>query len=198
MHPDYVEAHSMFVRDTENHAMTVIRADGVNRHLRFGQPGCSAYWFDIITWPGVLCINGDMGTYVFARIEDMFEFFKVESERCPINPWYWGEKILARDKHADIVEFDEDEFAKILKQIIADSDYDEESALDALESDVLSQVTYATTRDDAFALATAFEFEDDRPFDDIWEYRCERFTFHYLWNCFAITYAIRKFEEHVS
>ena len=198
MHPDYVEAHSMFVRDTENHAMTVIRADGVNRHLRFGQPGCSAYWFDIITWPGVLCINGDMGTYVFARIEDMFEFFKVESERYPINPGYWGEKILARDKHADIVEFDEDEFKEILKQIIADSDYDEESALDALESDVLSQVTYATTRDDAFAIAAVFEFEDECPFSDIWEYRCERFTFQYLWNCFAITYAIRKFEEHVS
>ena len=198
MYPDYIEAHSRFVCDTENHEMTVIRADGVNRHLRFRQPGCSAYWFDIITWPGVLCINGDMGTYVFSRIEDMFEFFKVESERHPINPGYWGEKILARDKHADIVEFDEDEFKEILKQIIADSDYDEESALAALESDVLSHVTYSTTRDDAFALAAVFEVEGERPFDDIWEYRCERFTFQYLWNCFAITYAIRKFEDHVK
>lgn len=34
MHPDYVEAHSMFVRDTETHEMTIIRADGVNRRLR--------------------------------------------------------------------------------------------------------------------------------------------------------------------
>lgn len=198
MHPDYVEAHSTFVRDTENHKMTVIRAEGVNRHLRFRQPGCSSYWFDIITWPGVLCINGDMGTYVFARIEDMFEFFKVESERYPINPGYWGEKILARPNHEGITEFDEDEFAKVLKQIIAESEYDVESALDALESDVLSQVSYGTPRDDAFALAADFEFEGEYPFSDIWEYRCERFTFHYLWNCFAIQYAIRKFEEYTS
>ena len=69
-----------FLRDVAEHTMTVIREDGVSRHIRFAKPGTSCMHFDLITWPGYLCYTGDMGTYVFQRLTDMFEFFRTDRE----------------------------------------------------------------------------------------------------------------------
>ena len=70
----------LFLRDVQQHQIQVIRHDGVNRHIRFKRPGSMSYYFDLITWPGHLCYTGDMGTYVFRRMDDMFEFFR--DDRC--------------------------------------------------------------------------------------------------------------------
>lgn len=88
-----------FAAETAQHQMTVLRDDGLYRHVRFmhvapnpetGKPERSSfYWFDLLTWPGCLTINGDCGTYTFSRIEDMFEFFRGSR----INPMYWAEKV---------------------------------------------------------------------------------------------------------
>jgi hypothetical protein len=93
-----------FASDTAGHQMIVKRDDGLYRHLRFVhhrlcndtvmRPGHSFYWFDVITWPGTLTVNGDCGTFVFSRITDMFEFFR---SRYGINPQYWSEKLQAPD-----------------------------------------------------------------------------------------------------
>lgn len=69
-----------FLGDVAKHQMTILRDDGVNRHVRFKQPNSSNMFFDLITWPGCLCYTGDMGTYVFRRLEDMFEFFRTDRE----------------------------------------------------------------------------------------------------------------------
>ena len=61
-----------FLNDVRGHAMTILRDDGVHRHLRFKKPGSGTYWFDLITWPGTLCIDGDMGTYVFRFIMENY------------------------------------------------------------------------------------------------------------------------------
>lgn len=58
---------STFLREVSQHSMTVIRDDGVNRHLRFRRPETNCMGFDLITWAGHLCYTGDMGTYVFSR-----------------------------------------------------------------------------------------------------------------------------------
>jgi len=67
-----------FKRDTKDHEMTVLHEDGLYRHLRFRKPagGYSEYWFDLVTWPGVLVIRGDMETFAFSRTEDMLAFFR--------------------------------------------------------------------------------------------------------------------------
>ena len=88
-----------FARETAKHRMTVLHDDGLYRHLRFTEMHlCNDaewrttngfYWFDLITWPGSLTINGDCGTYTFSRITDMFEFFRGYG----INPQYWAEKV---------------------------------------------------------------------------------------------------------
>ena len=67
-----------FLKDVAEHQMTVLRDDGVNRHVQFRRPGTICMGFELITWPGYLCYTGDMGTYVFRRLEDMFEFFRTD------------------------------------------------------------------------------------------------------------------------
>jgi len=88
-----------FKNDTAKHEMTVLHDDGLYRHLRFTpvvtdektgkRSRSSSYWFDLITWPGCLAVNGDCGSFMFSRIEDMFEFFRGSR----INPQYWAGKV---------------------------------------------------------------------------------------------------------
>ena len=73
---DYACTEARFLGDVDWHVMTVLRDDGVHRHIRLKRPDSGSYWFDLITWPGTLCIDGDCGTYVFRRLEDMFQFFR--------------------------------------------------------------------------------------------------------------------------
>lgn len=84
-----------FSKDTATHEMTVLRDDGVYRHLRFKGPGSSAYCFDLVTWTGHLAITGDMGANMFCRLDDMFEFFRTDRLHGghTINPGYWSEKL---------------------------------------------------------------------------------------------------------
>lgn len=79
---------SNFNTHTAEHVMTVLRDDGLYRHLRFGKPGTGMYQFDLVTWPGYLAITGDIGTYTFSRLPDMFDFFTGY-----INHGYWAEKL---------------------------------------------------------------------------------------------------------
>ena len=60
------------LRDVAKHKMTVRLDNGLYRHLLFRQPDTSNLWFEIVTWPHCLTIHGDMGTWSFSRVEDMF------------------------------------------------------------------------------------------------------------------------------
>jgi hypothetical protein len=103
----------VFLKDVAHHEMKVLMDNGLYRHLRFQAKGKYSWnqWFDIVTWPGRLVYTGDMGTYVFARLEDMFEFFRThpsESKGLYINTGYWGEKLQAVDRcgrACDFMEF---------------------------------------------------------------------------------------------
>lgn len=109
-----------FLTDVAGHEMTIIRDDGVARHVRFAQPGTSVMHFDLITWPGMLCYTGDMGTYVFRRDYDMFTFFRRMQRRYPIDLRYWAEKVEAADKDGGIKEFCKDKFRAAALQAVSD------------------------------------------------------------------------------
>lgn len=104
MSDHYAASRARFLENTVDHEMSIIRDDGLYRHLRFmrseeaGKDGWrSAYFYDLITWPGYLAIVGDAGDYLFSRIRDMFEFF--ELDRGGINPDYWAEKLRGPGRH---------------------------------------------------------------------------------------------------
>jgi hypothetical protein len=115
-----------FKRDTAKHRMIVLRDDGLYRHLRFVEhrfcndaeyrPNSSFYWFDLVTWPGTLVINGDCGSFTFSRITDMFEFFR---SRYGINPQYWAEKVQGETK---VKSYSEDKFRQLVKEAVTEAE----------------------------------------------------------------------------
>ena len=88
------DVQTCFLSDVVEHRMKVHMDNGVYRHLEFSKPGTNCYRFDITTWPGYLCVTGDMGTWTFSRLRDMFEFFGGAFEHG-INTGYWSEKFEA-------------------------------------------------------------------------------------------------------
>ena len=198
-----------FIKDVSGHKMQILRDDGLYRHIRFKRESTSCYYFDLITWPGVLCYTGDMGTFVFSRIPDMFEFFRTDSEKSPdlrINPGYWSEKLLSVDggRHsASAMEFDQKKFERVIKEYLVS--WMRESGLNrterrelrlAVEEDVIQHID-----DDergSFELANDFDVEiggQEFRFEDLWDHSFRKFTRTYLWCCYALSWGIRQYDE---
>jgi hypothetical protein len=126
-----------FQRETATHRMTVLHDDGLYRHLRFRahhlcndaeyRPTSSFYWFDLITWPGALTINGDCGTFAFSRVTDMFEFFR---SKYGINPQYWAEKVRGETR---VKSYSEDKFRALVADEVKEAAKDWPGLAEAVE-----------------------------------------------------------------
>ena len=204
-----------FLKDVATHEMQIIRDDGVNRHIRFKRPGTMCYHFDLITWPGHLCYTGDMGTYVFYRIEDTFEFFRMgdndwnkNPNGLSINPSYWAEKIIATDKNGGHEEWDEDEFTRRVNEVRVGwmrwakslgADKDERRELwEEVDREVLSDPS-----EEALCVSRIYEFHhragsESFEFIDFFDGSMNRFTFRFLWCCYALAWGIKKYDDHRS
>jgi hypothetical protein len=185
---------SEFLKDVASHEMTVIREDGVYRHLRFKKPGSTDMHFDLLTWPGSLCYTGDMGTYVFTRLRDMFEFFRTRpegKEGLHINPGYWGEKLQAIERNGGFKEFSPDLFRQEIKEYL-DSHEATDEVREAVEDEVLSHL------DDGedIACRAAYDFDfNGFSFEDFFEANLKDYTFRFLWCCYALSWGIRLYDS---
>jgi hypothetical protein len=112
----FKDSAERFARDTTNHEMTILRDDGLYRHLRFKPPTSGFYWFDIVTWPGFLAFVWSDTSHVFARVEDMFTFFRRPD--YGINPGYWAEKLVTDRNVAE--EFSETRFRRLVEEHVSD------------------------------------------------------------------------------
>lgn len=183
-----------YERDTAAHELTVLRDDGLYRHLRVAVPRSSFYWFDLMTWPGVLMVTGDCGTFVFSRTTDMFEFF--ESSRGGINPQYWAEKLKApASRHVQIYS-SEAYRARVREwheQRAEEFDGDEEAAAalaDAVKEQLLDRV--ADFEHEARDLLA--DFEHDRiTTGDSWEWDLREWDWSFLWCCWAIVDGVKRY-----
>lgn len=203
-----------FLADAAQHEMTIIRDDGVHRHIQFKKPGTSSYRFDLITWPGYLCYTGDMGAYVFTRLHDMFEFFRTDRDymrrrdgnTLAINPGYWGQKLEAVDKCDGFKEFSEDKFERAVMAYLTtwirdnrdDTDKDERRELwDAVMSDVLGADNdndgsrkQAAAHDFTYRVNQGIDFE----FVDFWEHDLTDYSFRFMWCCYALAWGVQKYD----
>lgn len=203
-----------FLKDVSEHQMEVIRDDGVYRHVRFKKPGTSCMHFDLITWPGYLCYTGDMGSYVFSRIRDMFEFFRTDRQcqlrdgrTLAINPSYWSEKVEARDRDG-VEEFSEDLFRKALKQEFDshfegrepddDASEDEKAAFEEKKAEAWEAVEDEILGVDSLeheGIGAACRFEHDGlEFADFWDHRLQDYTYRFMWCCFALAWGIQQYD----
>lgn len=120
-----------FLKDVATHEMHILHEDGVYRHIRFKRPGTGCMHFDLITYPGYLVYSGDIGCYVFSRLDDMFEFFRSErkyktGDGLKINLGYWSEKLQATDSNGSspgdgAIEYSECLFRQRVKEAFDDA-----------------------------------------------------------------------------
>jgi hypothetical protein len=172
-----------FVQDTAEHKMTVLKDDGLYRHLRFQKPGTWFYGFDLITWPGYLAMVGDMGEYVFSRADDMIEFFSGRTGNPNIG--YWSEKLLA-PRSADLRVYKPAHFRCEVYERLKEMKASRELRA-AVREEVLSRAEDG--RD--MAISAAMDFVTDggwRPFEEAYEWDVADFKFQYLWALHAIAW----------
>jgi hypothetical protein len=195
--------YEQFQRDITAHEMRVFVDDGVRRHLRFAKPGTYCLSFDLVTWPGYLCYTGDMGAFVFTRLPDMFEFFRGR-EDGQIDMNYWAEKCVASDKSDGLREYSEQRFRSAVKD-----DYDAFVEAESLQ-DSTAQELWAGITDDVLSCAenhheavqAAMNFQWQDPgsrrnrsvFPNFWEHRLEDFTPRFVWCCYALRWAIARYD----
>lgn len=194
MNRDLEKDPSQFLADVAKHEMTVLLDQGLHRHLRFADPQDGVHWFEIVTWPGNLVINGDMGTYAFARNSDMMSFFAGDG----INPRYWSEKLTA--PHRGATEYTSAECERVIRQWateqISEHELDETAAaefLHELEEDVLWLVD-SRGEEGMRELIDAFRWTapDGEVIEagDSWEWDFDEYIYHYLWCLHAIVWAV--------
>ncbi len=193
----YVTTEESFLRDVAEHQMQILRDDGVYRHIRFKQPGTSDMHFDLITWPWRLCYTGDMGTFVFQRLEDMFVFFRTDRHRdkpgLHTNPGYWSEKVEAADRHDGIKEYRAEKFRRRITEWLDDAGASPELR-EAVEDEVLSCADEGEY--EARRAVRDFDHEDGADiFTDFWEIDLTEYTHRFMWCCYALAWGIQKYDD---
>jgi hypothetical protein len=178
-----------FSRDVASHQIEIIKDDGLHRHIRLAQPGTGVMRFDLITWPGHLCYTGDMGSYLFSRLTDMFNFFR---GRRP-NLSYWGEKVLASDRISGISRYSSDVFENQIKQYFEDCTCDwEEDRKKTAWLKVAERVLPHSCQGQYAAMEAAALLP---VFADFWEIDCSQYDFPYEWCCHAIPWGIAQYDK---
>jgi hypothetical protein len=200
-----------FARDTARHEVTVLRDDGLYRHLRCQAPDTWMYGFEIVTWPGYLFIGGDIEDFVFARTADMFDFFeKGSADSEGINPHYWAQKLQGADARSsggrkytvEAFQFRILEWARGALQA-----WDEEAAEADREWDdehfaVYPHLLIGALEREVFPLHPYDEREAHAALDDwqwlfgeTWEWDLREFDPWFLWACHAIVWAIERYRD---
>ena len=199
----YIKAKSRFDHDTKDHTMDVKMDNGVYRHLVFTKNGSSVYRYDLTTWPGYLCISGDMGCCVFSRIPDMFEFFRDKG----INPHYWGEKIQAADRNDNYYEFSQEKFRGLIKDrftelVFFDTDRGEtpeefEVRRSSVDSYLDRKLCDISNYDGAYALLGDNFLEEHLRLSDYFDdgIHASEYSPHYLWLLYAIVRGIEMYDK---
>jgi hypothetical protein len=203
------ESGERFARDVAEHQLTVLHDDGLYRHLRFKRPDSSFYWFDLVTWPGMLAINGDMGTFTFSRLTDMFEFFRQESgwNMARINPQYWAEKVKGGTPTS---EFSEALFrdAVIEDFTAAVKNGGVPAGLGKAVREEIFEAYDISFESEAMRAVAEFEYEypdgthqhgspkySQWRFEGAYEWSLHTWSHHYLWCCNAIQWGIEQYDR---
>src|ERR1700722_481099 len=196
-----------FLKDISSHSMKVVMNSGIHRHLLF-KSATNSYnmWFEIITWPGVLTIHGDMGTWTFSRVDDMFTFFRCSHGKLHINPSYWAEK-LRGGVHGGIDNskvWEEESFRENLVRQLTEyyslEGEDLAAVKQALDEDVLSQDgkydLMIAVRDFSCPLPSGDHGESHGRHGKFQFDTCElpsgmEYAYHFIWCLYAIVWAIQ-------
>lgn len=113
-------AEERFASEADGATMTVVKDDGVHRHLSFRFPKASWGPCEVVTWPGALTLRGGLGCWSFTRVEDMFEFFRPSRNVTRVNPTYWVQKLVP-GSGSEVKEYAEDRARAYVRQAVAEA-----------------------------------------------------------------------------
>lgn len=190
-----------FLEHVKDHVLTINVDQGLYRDLTVKIPDSVNRHYHITTRPGYLTISGDMGCYVFKRIPDMFEFFW--NDQLVIKPGYWHEKLQAQSIYGDgatafcfktVRQRLHEELNEFLEGLDMEDEDDQENAKMAKSA----VYNFMRTEESEHEYVSAINNWDSimaggMELCDFWECQPEDYTYHYIWCCYAVVYAIQLY-----
>lgn len=188
-----------FLSDVKDFQMRIKMDNGVYRHVYFGNPETGNMSFSLVTWPGFLCMSGDMGEFVFERLEDMFQFFMADTEHRKAqavwtNPGYWGEKLRAGSSPKE--NFDRDTFVQSMIRSFRESFPPGEPGRWETWNELKDKLSWSDMDSLEQALQLAYDFEDwkgDNIFHEPYEWAATVDNPRYIWACHAISWGVNMY-----
>lgn len=189
-----------FAAVTTEHEATILHDDGLYRHVRVARPNSSAYWFELVTVPGTLTFRSSEATFTFARLDDMFRFFRTDGGG--VNPHYWAQKITHDPERVKV--YSPETFRTTVLEQFHERLVDGEIPLqyagaalgvlarDVLDEDVIDDESIARERLERYEYVIA-EGQTAR-FADTWELDFWEWHTWYLWACHAIVHGIKLYD----
>ncbi|MCG5512812.1 hypothetical protein [Ectothiorhodospira shaposhnikovii] len=202
-----MSTYEQFLSDVKDHEITVFQNDGPYRTVRFAIRDKSQYHFYLTTWPGHLVISGDMGTYAFRRLTDMFQFFRGKPGK--INPGYWHEKLISQDVRTPAESFSREQFkAAVVKEwrkYWRNSFRDRWANLDTFfddRRDDWREIRRSILENEDLESAD-LAFRETQEFDSLANlylhgYDLNEYTYHFIWCLHAIVWGIGQYDAHMA
>lgn len=207
-------AFASFQNDIKDHSMEVLMDNGLYRHLRFSKDGSNVFRFDLVTWPGHLSITGDMESFTFSRLDDMFSFFRTDRVAKPggkfdpeknTNLGYWAEKVVAQAP-GGITKLYGQKIANAIKSYVEDDEEgverfgkDEWTEIKEEVRDLEQRAMNDPDSELKELVSDIYDFEcNGFSFVDFWDHRLEAYTYHFAWSCAAIAYGVREYDLHMG
>lgn len=199
-----------FLDSVGEHRMTVLRDDGLYRHVRFAAPGTSMYRFDLVTWPGHLVITGDLQDYHFTRLDDMFQFFRDNPDRpgLRINPDYWSEKLVGGRGRQVAEQYSFEAFKEsLVDHFLWTRDSIPEGmraqVWRSIKEEILDDYEVQASKEYAYKAAAEYQFTHYQPggkrevlfqFNEVYEWRFTEWDWHFLVSLNAIVWGIQQWD----
>jgi hypothetical protein len=192
---EYAKDAARFAAETRGHVLTVVKDDGLYRHLVCANPAGGFYRFDLITWPHNVFLRGDGYSFGFAiwPTRDMLDVFR-GSRSGGINPGYWQEKVTAG--RGDVKDWSEDLFRAWVLDEATKAEGHYPGAVEAVKKQILSSDEHSTEyRGTAEYAVASFDYGDFRlrlPAD--WDESFEDYSWEFLFACRAVLWAIDQYD----
>lgn len=192
----------IFLRDVASHQMIVEKDDPPFRSILFKRPGTNTLHFRLTTWPGHLCFSGDMGTYVFARTNDMFMFFHRVKD-LDINVHYWHEKLVSVSKFGGESEYSPEMFCEAVREDFRSwlewGSPTLREAIDIWERLREDVLYYAGEHHEFYPMNKALDFDyGGFSMPEFYEHTIKDKTYHSIWCLWAIAWGVRKYYSEVG
>ncbi|OOH92163.1 hypothetical protein BMT54_01165 [Pasteurellaceae bacterium 15-036681] len=189
-----------FLNDIKNHKITVIENSEHSKIFKaMRADGSICQSFTVIYADNKAIITGDMGHYVFGRLQNSYGFFL--NNESAFNFGYVLEKLLAEDKFNKAERYDSTQAEETIKSIIQEyrESLDEDDCQDDLNEleDSLEHIDF----DSEIEVAAWLYSLTDESAEIFEEYNIDDFTvldYRFIWCVYGLIWATREFEKAVN